>query len=171
MHMGNARAAFAGLWLVVVLGCLPHWPAAEASGDPQQVIYTNLPRALEYAVRHYSTARRGFVMDIRGRRAPATGEDPVVQVVDGNSLFQDDEYGLTVYLAFGDSSEQRAALERFRDMQVSRTFADVGFDRVSAYARRLGTDVPAAVQVLGEILQGVYGYGPGTPLQMGFTDF
>ena len=33
------------------------------------------------------------------------------------------------------------------------------------------TQYADALQVLSEILQGVYGYRPGTPLQMEFTDF
>ena len=43
--------------------------------------------------------------------------------------------------------------------------------RVCIFGTCQGTDVPAALQVLGEVLGGIYGYGATTPLQMEFSDF
>lgn len=121
--------------------------------------FCSIREALQYAVENLCHQKHSFIIDIAGPAEVATGCACILQIVDEDRVFQNESFGLALYLAFDKSIGEFGPLTRFKQLAQSKLFSDVSYDpEIECFAIAFGTDVPTALWMTSLISVGVYEY-------------
>jgi hypothetical protein len=113
--------------------------------------------AFEFAIDKLAVRSRSYLIDIATEVDEFTNHACTIQVVDQNRLFDDGEFGLTLYLAFDLTSKGEKPLTRFLCFPGVEKFVDVSYEpEIKCFAMCFGEDIPKAMNVISKVLVFVY---------------